>query len=130
MASGRRQRDYDAEYARRVERAKERGYSPSQGRGHARGHERPISAPDVVRAIGTEGPTDVELSSRERSRAAREVGDVGRLLAGDLPASTFDRRWAGRTFGETIGPSAAEVEALARAGKLDHYERFYPQRAA
>lgn len=130
-AGRRRQRDHAAEYARRKAKAKERGYSTSQARGHARAHERPISAPEVVRVVGSEGPADVELSSRERSRAAREAGDVGRLLAGDLPSSTFDKRWAGRAFGgETIGPTAAGVEFMARAGKLDHYTRLYSRRAA
>lgn len=126
----RRQRDYAGEYARRKARAKDRGYSTSQARGHARSHEKPISAPEPVRIIGPEGPTDVELSSRERSRAARKMGDTGRLLAGDLPASTFDKRWNGRTFGEVVGLGAAETETLARGGYLDDYGHFYSRRAA
>ena len=39
-----RKRDYAAEYQRRLERAKKRGLSRSQARGHPRKREKPISA--------------------------------------------------------------------------------------
>lgn len=48
MSKTKRQRDYRAEYQRRIERGQARGLSRSQSRGHPKANERPIRAPRPI----------------------------------------------------------------------------------
>jgi hypothetical protein len=70
-----RQRDYRAEYQRRLARAAARGFSRSQGRGHARAGEAPLRRP---RTITSDDKLEAALKALRRvgkqGTAAKEAG--------------------------------------------------------
>lgn len=72
-----RQRDYKAEYERRIASASKRGLSRSQGRGHARYHEAPVR-PRAAPVSATDGRLELALrslrKSGNRTAAAKSVG--------------------------------------------------------
>lgn len=95
----RRQRDYAAEYARRVQRAEARGLSRSQAAGHPRTGERPareaLSAPEWTTTIYAGGPprvVTVATGYREAQRAGRYMELTRKLNQGDISAGAFRRR--------------------------------------
>jgi hypothetical protein len=72
-----RQRDYKAEYARRIASAAKRGLSRSQGRGHARHHEapaRPTAGQVVVADDRLEQALRALRQTGNRAAAAKSVG--------------------------------------------------------
>lgn len=72
-----RERDYKAEYARRIASAATRGLSRSQGRGHARHHEVP-ARPRVAKAAVPDDRLELALKTLRqtgnRAAAAKSVG--------------------------------------------------------
>lgn len=72
-----RERDYKAEYARRIASAAKRGLSRSQGRGHARHHEAP-ARPRVAKAVVPDVRLELALralrQTGNRAAAAKSVG--------------------------------------------------------
>ena len=72
-----RERDYKAEYARRIASAAKRGLSRSQGRGHARHHEAP-ARPRVAMAVVPDDRLELALKALRqtgnRAAAAKSVG--------------------------------------------------------
>ena len=72
-----RERDYKAEYARRIASAAKRGLSRSQGRGHARHHEAP-ARPRVAKAVVADDRLELALKALRqtgnRAAAAKSVG--------------------------------------------------------
>jgi len=113
--------------AYRVRHGVERGLTPSQARGHPRPGERPAS--QVERQVVVIGPNGAQVATvigvHELSRAGSYDQDVRQLLAGRLPAASFNRRWSGRTIGGVTVPNAGRVQALGRGG-LAGISDFYP----
>lgn len=68
-----RQRDFKAEYARRIERAAGRGLSRSQGRGHARSGEAPIKGARLKADDRLETALRMLRQTGDRSAAAKSV---------------------------------------------------------
>ena len=69
-----RQRDYKAEYARRIARGRARGLSRSQARGHARPGEKAIRAKPVQSDDALELALRLMRGSKTQSSAAKEAG--------------------------------------------------------
>lgn len=68
------QRDYKAEYQRRIASAAKRGLSRSQGRGHARVGEAPIKPPSAVPDSRLEDALKELRKSHNQTLAAKSVG--------------------------------------------------------
>ena len=69
-----RQRDYKAEYQRRIANAAKRGLSKSQGRGHARAGEASARSKPVKSDDRLESALKLLRQSGNQSRAAKEAG--------------------------------------------------------
>jgi hypothetical protein len=127
----RRYSSWPAYYAFRVRHGVERGLTPAQARGHPRAGERRASEVErEVTVIGPNGAQVVRVTGvRDLSRAGAFDRDVRELLAGRIPARSFDRRWGGRTVGGVAVPNADRVLALGHAGRVG-FDDFYPSRGA
>ncbi len=115
-----RQRNYAAEYARRVASAERRGLSRSQARGHARVGRGELPASRVrVASVYAVTPTgvrvqQVQVGDRDQRRAGQYMADTGRLLRGEMTDREFTRRWGGRRIGGVeLVTDPAEVRGLA-----------------
>ena len=69
-----RQRDYKAEYQRRVANAAKQGLSRSQARGHARTGEAPIKGPKAGNDVRLESALRAFRQTGNRAAAAKSVG--------------------------------------------------------
>ncbi len=69
-----RNRDYKAEYQRRIANAAKRGLSRSQARGHARASEKPIRAKPIKRDEQLETALKLLRQTGNQGRAAKESG--------------------------------------------------------
>ncbi len=114
----------------RAKRGRERGLSPAQARGHPGRDEKLASEVERdVTVVGPQGATATRIVGvQQLSVAGGADNAVQELLAGKLDPATFNRRWAGRTFGGQVVPDAARVLALARSG-LVGFSDFYPDRS-
>lgn len=94
----RRQRNYAAEYARRVQRAEARGLSRSQAAGHPRTGERraseALSAPEWTTTIFGDPSHVVTVATgyREAQRAGRYMELTRKLNQGEITAGEFRRK--------------------------------------
>ena len=115
----------------RLRHGVERGLTPAQAFGHPRAGERRASEVErEVTIVGPNGAHAVTVTGvRELSRAGTFARDVREMLAGRMPARTFDRRWSGKTVGGVAVPDADRVTVLGRAGRAG-FDDFYPSRGA
>jgi len=92
-----RQRDYQAEYQRRIANAAKRGFSRSQARGHARASETPIKPKAVESDAGLEAALKRLRQIGNQGRAAKEAGisteRFRRFLRGNSLAERHGRQW-------------------------------------
>lgn len=94
-----RQRNYKAEYQRRLERAFREGLSRSQARGHAKADERPIRAPpqNQERDLRLESALKTLRRQGNQSAAAKEAGisveRFRRFLKQEALATRQGRTW-------------------------------------
>ena len=93
-----RQRDFKAEYARRIARARRRGLSRSQGRGHARHGEAPARPRQTVRHDDRlEAGLRLLRQTGNQGRAAKEAGispeRLRRFLRENALAERRGRQW-------------------------------------
>jgi hypothetical protein len=97
----------------RVDRARAKGFSTSQARGHPRTGEPPLSR---IQSEWTQLPgAPISTGTRQAGRMARLSGDIGRLTTGQLSPESFNDKWANRRIGTYEAPTAAEALAHARA---------------
>ena len=114
----------------RAKRGRERGLSPAQARGHpGRGEKLASQVERDVMVVGPRGATSTRIVGVQQLSAAGAADNaVHELLTGTLDPYTFNRRWAGKTFGGQVVPDAARVLTLARSG-LVGFADFYPDRS-
>lgn len=92
-----RERDFKAEYARRIENAAKRGLSRSQARGHARANETPVRPKPVKSDDRLEDALKILRQTGNQGRAAKEakvsVERFRRFLRTNALAERRDRQW-------------------------------------
>lgn len=92
-----RQRDYKAEYQRRIANAAKRGLSRSQARGHARSGEKPIRPKPVKSDAGLEAALKRLREIGNQSLAAKHAGvsaeRLRRFLRENSLAERRGKRW-------------------------------------
>lgn len=92
-----RQRDYRAEYQRRIASAAKRGLSRSQARGHARSSEAPVRPKPTKRDDRLEEALKFLRRTGNQSRAAKEAGISAerfrRFLRSNSLAERQGKRW-------------------------------------
>jgi hypothetical protein len=92
-----RQRDYKAEYQRRIASAAKRGLSRSQARGHARAGEASIKAKPVKSDERLEAALKLLRQTNNQGRAAKEAGVSAerfrRFLRSNALAERQGRNW-------------------------------------
>lgn len=92
-----KQRDYKAEYARRIANAKKRGLSRSQGRGHAKAGEKPIRPKPLKSDKGLEDALKRLRQIGNQARAAKETGisveRFRRFLRSNSLAERSGKQW-------------------------------------
>jgi hypothetical protein len=92
-----RQRNYRAEYERRIANAAKRGLSRSQARGHARAGEMPVRAKPVQSDDRLEHALKLLRQTGNQSRAAKEAGVSAerfrRFLRSNALAERQGRQW-------------------------------------
>ena len=92
-----RQRDYKAEYERRIAGAAKRGLSRSQARGHARSGERPIRPKPIKSDDGLEAALKRLREIGNQGSAAKDAGisaeRLRRFLRENLLAERRGKRW-------------------------------------
>ena len=95
-----RQRDYKAEYQRRIARGLKRGLSRAQARGHAKANETPISGRKVAPDPNIEAAIRELNQGRSMTAAAREqhisAERLRRFLVQEDLADKEGRRWIPR----------------------------------
>jgi len=91
-----RQRDYKAEYQRRLASAAMRGLSRSQARGHARSGEAPIKPKPTKIDAWLEAALKILRVSGNQSRAAKETGVSPERLRRFLRDNSLAERTGGR----------------------------------
>lgn len=89
-----RQRDYTAEYQRRIANAAKRGLSRSQARGHARANETPVRPKPVKSDDRLENALKILRQTGNQGRAAKEAG---------VSAERFRRFLRSNSLAERIG---------------------------
>lgn len=91
------QRDYKAEYRRRIANAAKRGLTRSQARGHARSGEKPLRAKAIKSDDGLEAALKLLRKIGNQGRAAKEAGvsaeRLRRFLRENSLAERRGRRW-------------------------------------
>jgi hypothetical protein len=116
-----RKRDYKREYQIRLNRAKLRGFSRSQARGHAKAGETPIRAPPERAATmaSLEAALKAFRRSHSQSRAASEVGVSAERFRKFLRENELARR-EGRKWVFT-DQRTREITAITTSG-IRHLE--------
>ncbi|WP_322896368.1 hypothetical protein [Erythrobacter sp. T5W1-R] len=116
-----RQRDYKAEYQRRIANALKRGLSRSQARGHARAGEKPIRAKPVQSDAGLETALRRLRETGNQSLAAKDAGVSAerfrRFLHSNGLAERRGKQWRiadNRTRRMTVITSGDAVELTLR----------------
>ncbi len=92
-----RQRDFKAEYQRRIANALKRGLSRSQARGHAKAGEKPVRAKPVQSDARLEDALKLLRQTGNQSLAAKEAGVSAerfrRFLRSNGLAERQGRQW-------------------------------------
>lgn len=116
-----RQRDFKAEYQRRIANALKRGLSRSQARGHAKSGEKPVRAKPVQSDAGLEDALKLLRQTGNQTRASKEAGvspeRFRRFLRSNGLAERQGRQWRitdNRTRRMTVITSGDAVELTLR----------------
>lgn len=117
-----RQRDYKAEYARRIERGKKRGLSRSQARGHARPGEQSIRAKPVQSDPRLEAALKSMRRQETQAKAAKRAGvsveRLRRFLYDNELAERQGRQWlfSDKRIREMTGLSDGQMRRMRLRG--------------
>ncbi len=87
-----RQRDYKAEYQRRISKADQQGISRSQARGHARASEAPLRPKPVKSDDRLEAALKLLRQTGNQSRAAKEAGISAERFRNFLQSNSLAKR--------------------------------------
>ena len=120
-----RQRDYKAEYQRRLASATKRGLSRSQARGHARSGEAPIKSKPAKSDKRLEDALKILREHGNQSRAAKESGVSPERLRRFLRDNSLAERTGGKWRVTDNRPRRMTVysEGQARLLTLRDYEQ-------